>query len=278
LKQDPSTSSEEIPEDSPTYYLDADRESSTLLVSLSVFPAPGGKSAFDFVRAAGPVNVKKMFVRDPNMLWYQKGTPGLGTDVPSMVEGLRSVITAQHVQRTVMIGNSGGGFAAILFGVLLGVDEIHAFNPPTLIHTPADTSMPDRLLVLERELGLESPYLDLRKVLSQSLQDRTRIFVHYSRGDRKDKRHARYISSCPHVTIIEYPSVSHHVARFFAKRAMLSPLLQAIADGNAGALSDITRHMKMVAAPWYLPGLAWRLVTRVWRKLGRVLCGNRHSV
>jgi hypothetical protein len=263
--------SEEIPEDSPTYYLDCRFESATLLISLSVFPAPGGKSAFDFVRAADPIPVKKMFIRDPNMLWYQKGTPGLGTDVPTMAERIRAIIADQHVQRTVMIGNSGGGFAAILFGVILGVDEIHAFNPPTKLHEAADTSMPEQLVVLERELGLGSPYLDLQKVLRQSLTAKTAIYIHYSRGDRKDRRHAYHLSEFPNVHIIEYPSVSHHVARFFAKRAMLSPLLQAVTDGDAAALNRITARMKLRAAPSYVPGLIARFFSRVWRRVKRIV-------
>jgi hypothetical protein len=266
-----SPSSEEIPEGSPTFYLDTQRESGTLLISLAVFPAPGGKSAFDFVRAASPLNVKKMFIRDPYMLWYQKGTPGLGTDVPSVAGRLRSIIAEQRVQRTVMIGNSGGGFAAILFGVLIGVDEVHAFNPPTILHEPADTSMPDQLLVLERELGLGSPYLDLRKILGQSLTDKTTIYIHYSRGDKKDKRHARYLAAFPRVHIVEYPSVSHHVARFFAQRAMLSPLLQAAVDGDAVSLRRITRNMKLRAAPWYIPGQILRFLSRARNRVKRLV-------
>jgi predicted esterase YcpF (UPF0227 family) len=268
---------EEIPDNSPTIILDCERPSDTLLISLSVFPAPGGKSAFDFVRAAGPLNVKKIFVRDPYMMWYQKGTPDAGPDVPSIAEHLRSLVVKENVCRVVMIGNSGGGFAAILLGVLVGVDEVHAFNPPTRLHTLDDTSMPDQFRALEREMGLGSPYLDLREILRQHLTQRTKIYIHYSRGDRKDKRHAQYLADFPGVSLIEYPFVSHHVARFFAQRAMLSPLLQAAVSGDAVSLHRITRRMKLRAAPFYLPGRVLWLYFRIVRKLKKMFSQGRKN-
>jgi hypothetical protein len=145
--------SEEISQDELTYRLDCSAESDTMLISFAVFPAPGGKSAFDFIRSTNPVKVKKLFLRDPNMMWYQKGSPGIGNDVPGVLTFLKNAIAKEGVRRVVTIGNSGGGFSAILFGVLLGADEIHAFNPPTRLQVPDDTSAPEQLEALEKELG-----------------------------------------------------------------------------------------------------------------------------
>jgi hypothetical protein len=60
---------EEISQDEPTYRLDGTAGSTTMIISFAVFPAPGGKSAFDFVRATNPLRVQKLFLRDPNMMW-----------------------------------------------------------------------------------------------------------------------------------------------------------------------------------------------------------------
>ena len=67
---------EEISQDELTYRLDNAVSSDILMISFAVFPAPGGKSAFDFIRATNPLGVKRLFLRDPNMMWYQKGSPG----------------------------------------------------------------------------------------------------------------------------------------------------------------------------------------------------------
>ena len=265
---------EEISQDEPTYRLDGTAGSTTMIISFAVFPAPGGKSAFDFVRATNPLRVQKLFLRDPNMMWYQKGTPGVGHTVPAVAEYLRGVIARAGVTRVVMIGNSGGGFSALLFGALVGADEIHAFNPPTKLLAESDTSCPEQLNQLAAEQGLASPYLDLCRVLGEHLQPKTKVYIHYSRGDGRDKRHARYLAEFPNVQLIQYPFVSHHVARFFAERAMLTPLLQAAVDGDAEALRTTTRTMIRTAAPTYLPSFIALYATKAWSRLKRIARGQ----
>jgi hypothetical protein len=261
---------EEISQDELTYRLDNAVSSDVLMISFAVFPAPGGKSAFDFIRATNPLGVKRLFLRDPNMMWYQKGSPGIGPDVPGVVEFLRKVIAREKVRRVVMIGNSGGGFSALLFGALVGVDEIHAFNPPTRLRQPEDTSAPDQLHALEMEKGTAIPYLDLKEIFRQSLKPTTKVYIHYSRGESRDKRHAKYLREFSSVELIEYPFVSHHVARFFAERAMLSPLLDASAKGDAAAIKETTRKMIWTALPWYIPGRIGWFFGKVFSRIRRV--------
>lgn len=268
---------EEISQDELTYRLDGAAQSDTMLISFAVFPAPGGKSAFDFIRSTNPIAVKKLFLRDPNMMWYQKGSPGIGDDVPGVVAFLKNIIARERCRRVVTIGNSGGGFSAILFGVLLGADEIHAFNPPTRLRIPDDTSAPDQLAALVREQGNDVPWLDLRGMMREHLRPATKIFIHYSRGESRDKRHAKYLTEFPNVHLFEYPFVSHHVARFFAERAMLTPLLQAAATGDERQVHELTRKMVWTAAPGYIPGrIAW-FFGKVFSKLNRMVRPQSHK-
>lgn len=249
---------EEISQSELTYLLDSTAASDTLMVSFAVFPAQGGKSAFDFRRATSPLGVKRLFLRDPNMMWYQKGTPGIGDDVPAVADFIRKIITQEGVKRVVMIGNSGGGFSALLFGALVGVQEIHAFNPPTRLRGPDDTSAPEQLRALEAEQGKDIPYLDIREVFRKHLKPETKVYIHYSRGESRDKRHAKYLREFPNVRLVEYPFVSHHVARFFAERSMLTPLLAAAARGDAEGVNQTTRTMFWTALPWYPTGrIGW---------------------
>jgi hypothetical protein len=262
---------EEIGQDELTYLLDNGASSDILMISFAVFPAPGGKSAFDFRRATSPLGVKRLFLRDPHMVWYQKGTPGISDDVPGVVEFLKNQIAQEKVKRVVMIGNSGGGFSALLFGALVGVDEIHAFNPPTRLRERDDTSAPDQLEALELEKGKGIPYLDIRDMFRQHLKPETQVYIHYSRGESRDKRHARYLREFPNVHLIEYPFVSHHVARFFAERAMLTPLLNAAAHGDAEGVKQTTRTMFWTALPWYVPGRIGWFFGKVFSKLKRMV-------
>jgi pimeloyl-ACP methyl ester carboxylesterase len=269
---------EEISQDEQTYLLDNAAASDVLMISFAVFPAPGGKSAFDFRRATHPLGVKRLFLRDPHMMWYQKGTPGISDDVPGIVAFLRQIIASEGVKRIVMIGNSGGGFSALLFGALLGVDEIHAFNPPTRLREPDDTSAPEQLAALELEKGKNIPYLDIREIFREHLRPATKVYIHYSRGESRDTRHAKYLREFPNVRLIEYPFVSHHVARFFAERAMLTPLLDAAARGDEEAVRKTTSSMFWTALPWYVPGrIAWffgKVVSKIKRILAQRSAGQ----
>ena len=261
---------EEIGQDELTYLLDNSVASDVLMISFAVFPAPGGKSSFDFRRATSSLGVKRLFLRDPHMMWYQKGTPGIGDDVPGVATFIKKIIAQEHPRRVVMIGNSGGGFAALLFGALVGVDEIHAFNPPTRLREPDDTSAPEQLEALLLEKGADIPYLDIRNIFRTYLKPETKVYIHYSRGESRDKRHAKYLREFPNVHIVEYPFVSHHVARFFAERAMLSPLLNAAAQGDGEAVRQTTRTMFWTALPWYVPGRIGWFFGKVFAKLKRM--------
>jgi hypothetical protein len=250
-----------------TVMIDRNSDSDVLLISFAVFPGPDGKSAFDFVGVTSDLPATKVFFRDPNMLWYQLGLDGVGKTVPEIAAYVRNLRATEQSERVVMIGNSGGGFAAILFGTLTGADEIHAFNPPTKLLVEADTSYPEQLAILHSRTGLDNPYIDLRKILLMNPSANPSIYIHYSRGDKKDRKQARYLKNIPNVHLLQYPFISHHLARYLAKRGALSKLmLAAIANDTPGMLAIVTRN-KFAALPLYPPLKVSWFVTKVWGRL-----------
>ncbi len=249
--------------------LDCDHASDTLIMSFAVFPAPDGKPRFDFVRATSALHAKRIYVRDVHERWYQKGTALLGGSVPEVAASLRNIVDGQHVSRVIAIGNSGGGFAAILFGVMLGVDEIHAFNPPTRLMVPDDTSFPEQLLALQKEFPPGKPFMDLRVVLEEHLRPTTRITIHYSRGDKSDRRHALYLSSFPNVRVFEYPIIVHHLAKFCSSRGLLAPLLAAVVDGDEARFAQLVETIKKKAAVTYIPNRVIWFFEKSWGRAVR---------
>jgi len=249
--------------------LDCDHASDTLIVSFAVFPAPDGKPRFDFVRAMSALNANRIDVRDVHELWYQKGTAPLGGSVPEVATSLWKIIANQHVSRVVAIGNSGGGFAAILFGVMLGVDEIHAFNPPTCLMVPDDTSFPEQLLALQKEFPPGKPFMDLRVVLEEHLKPATRITIHYSKGDKTDRRHALYLSSFPHVRVFQYPIIVHHLAKFCNSRGLLAPLLATVVEGDEARFAQLVETIKKKAALTYFPSRVLWIFEKSWSRAVR---------
>ena len=252
-----------------TVMVDRSSHSTVLLISFAVFPGADGKSAFDFVGVTSDLPAKKVFFRDPNMLWYQTGLDGVGKTVPEIAAYVKNLRATEKASRVVMIGNSGGGFAAILFGTLTQVDEIHAFNPPTKLLVESDTSYPEQLAILHNKTGPDNPYLDLRKVLLKNPTANPLIFVHYSRGDKKDRRQARYLKGIPHVHLLQYPYISHHLARHLAKRGALTKMLHsAIAGDTPGFLAAVRRN-KIAILPLYPPLRVGWFVNKVWNRAMR---------
>jgi len=73
----------------------------------------------------------KLFYIDIFNSSYHKGIKDISKNIPSTVDYLRSKI--QGYTKVLFIGNSGGGYAAILFGSLLNVHSVLAFVPPTIL-------------------------------------------------------------------------------------------------------------------------------------------------
>ncbi len=261
--------SEDLRSGERTLRLDCSHQSDTLLITFAVFPAADGKARFDFVKSTSALNAKRVYVRDEHQLWYQKGTPLLGDSVPEVVASLKKIIEAQNVRRVIAIGNSGGGFAAILLGVMLGVDEIHTFNAQTRLVMPDDTSYPERLLMLQNEFGPGKPFMDLRTVLETHPGAATRITIHYSRGDKTDRRHARYLASFPNVRIIDYPVVDHHLAHFCSTRGLLAPLFAAVVDGDEARFDQVVHAIRKAGNLSYVPERAAWVVERSWDRMHR---------
>jgi hypothetical protein len=267
---------EDISQDEPTFRLVDEPGSDTLMISFAVFPRAGGKSAFDFVRATTPIPIKKLFLRDSHQMWYQKGTPGVGDSVPEVAEFVRQIVLREKVKRVIMIGNSGGAYSAILFGAMIGADEVQAFGPPTRLLEEDDTSFPEQLAVLKEERGLTSPFLDLRKVLEQYLKPQTRIVIHYPRGDKRDRIHAGLLRRFPNVRLIEYPMVTHHLARFYTRHHWLTPLLQAAAERDDAAFNKLVSKVRLRTAALYPFAWAGWFAGKVWRKTYRIVRGAAH--
>ena len=73
-----------------------------------------------------------MFLKDINQIWYQKGLNG-NTDFDDLIDTIKRFIKKYKFSKIITIGSSAGGFAAILAGQLLNVDNVIAIDPQTLI-------------------------------------------------------------------------------------------------------------------------------------------------
>jgi hypothetical protein len=234
--------------DRPVIHLDTAAESNLLLVSCATLRPPHKERLFDFIGVTKDIPVKKLFLRDPWMYWYHQGIPGVGESLQSVVDYIRGIRENMGIGPIVTVGSSGGGYAAILIGLLINAREVHAFCPVTKLLEPSDTIHPEKLDFLHRKYGKDSALLDLHKLMRQETTD-TKINIYYG-ARKKDIRHARHMKSDPRVNLTWFPYLDHHLATFLARKGELTRLLRGILTGNdAERRSAIRRgRIKAVAA------------------------------
>lgn len=76
----------------------------------------------------------RYFYIDKHQVWYHKGLSGITTNTDETIAYLGEKI--KGYSKVIFIGVSAGGYAALLYGSLLGVSSVLAFIPQTrLVHT-----------------------------------------------------------------------------------------------------------------------------------------------
>jgi acetyl esterase/lipase len=153
----------------------------------------------------------------------------VGTDIDAVAERLRE-ITAD-AEEVVMIGNSAGGYAALLFGALLGA-EVHAFSPQTFIDPALRQLHEDTHWSLFLDaLGddLDSRYADLLPLLAQGDGP---FHVYYPAAERIDALHAERLADLTQVTLHAFYYGGHGLVRALRAVGWLRSFVDALASGQ----------------------------------------------
>ena len=203
-----------------------------LMVAFAGLAGQIGVPLFEFNNlTSGLPGLNKIYLRDPHQRWYHRGLRGVGDNIDEIAAFLAKYTRHPATQRTVFFGNSGGGYAALLFGHLLQVDQVHAFSPRTFI------SPIRRLLVgdgetwkrLPRGLFLrhsQTEYFDLRRVLSQSQPRSTALHLYYAEDDRLDRLHALRMQALAGVQLHAFPHGKHKLIRFLKQDGELLRIIE----------------------------------------------------
>lgn len=193
----------------------------------------GGIPPFEFFRVLNEaVPAKKLLLRDRNQSWYHRGVDGFGGDIAGVEAAIRRIVEREQPHKLVMLGASAGGYAALLFGRLLGAAEIHAFGPQTFIGPGLrlrhlDYRWSKLWLSLMLSGRYQPRYGDLYRVFKRTPSRQGRVVVHYSDGDRFDNAHARRLGRHPDVELRRYDEGGHFIVKHLRDTGQLQPLLQA---------------------------------------------------
>jgi hypothetical protein len=212
--------------------LDLEHDSSTLVIAFAGLKGfIGGFPAFEFQNIMSAVDVKSAFFRDHYSAWYHRGVVDVGPGIDSVVAKLRELHST--ADRVVMIGNSAGGYAALMFAALLGC-EAYVFSPqtfidPELLHGVGDHRWDEELQALLDSGGFDARYGDLAPLLSASTG---RFEIFYGALDPIDVHHVDRVSGLEQVTVNRIEDCDHRVVRHLRDSGWLYSFLVAMADAR----------------------------------------------
>lgn len=188
-----------------------------LVVAFGGINAGLGIPPFEFFNLLNGVQLNKLFIRDYEQTWYQLGVNEDFRTPNDLAAHIRELADGSPI---ITLGNSMGGYAAILFGVLVQARQVIAFSPQTFLDkwnrlVFFDRRWPRQISRTQNEVernGNPKHYLDLRSFLA--LHDYpTEIEVHYSSNHRLDRIHSERLRKSKHVSLSPHRTNTHLLTR-----------------------------------------------------------------
>lgn len=204
----------------------------TMLISFGGIAGGLVVAPFEFGGVISEIKAHKVFVRDQYQAWYHQGVQGSENSLGALYARLVDIRDEMQPRRVVTIGNSCGGFAALLFGSLMGAAQVHAFAPQTYIGPwrrlfTRDFRWSREMLRLHLLVRPKCRCYDLRPVLT--LTD-ANCHIYYSLSDAMDVRHAERLVSVTGVQLHPYEMGGHELVRQMRDSGELARIVEAAID------------------------------------------------
>ncbi|WP_277458296.1 hypothetical protein [Methylococcus capsulatus] len=189
-----------------------------------------GIPPFEFYKSSRILKESRVFFRDLSQTWYHAGLPGISSNIPETARYIERIIDKAAAEEVVFIGNSMGGYAAILFSTLIGQGRAVGFSPQTFISPSKRRAWGDRrwrskILRTYGAALFKPKFFDLRRLLETSGADH-RIDIFVSSLDRLDVIHARNIEPFGNVHITERALGGHNLVKHLRDNGELQLILQ----------------------------------------------------
>ncbi|MEL7481526.1 MAG: hypothetical protein AAGJ29_08190 [Pseudomonadota bacterium] len=184
---------------------------------------------YEFYKSSGVLDCQKVFIRDLSQSWYH-GAPGLPSIRDTQVL-ISEIIDHVQPSNIVFVGNSMGGFAAILFACLLKRGRVIAFSPQTFV-SPwlkfkyRDFRWKSQSLRVWRRGFVTQRYWDLRPIVNAAPGQIT-IDVHAAGDDRLDVAHAQRIAMDDKVRLHVHRQGAHQLVKSLRDAGQLAGIFDA---------------------------------------------------
>jgi pimeloyl-ACP methyl ester carboxylesterase len=204
--------------------------SDRLFLSFGGIRGAMGMPPFEFYRSARILDCSKIFLRDLFQSWYQRGLPSIGDDAFAIGDYLRRKIAESGATQIRFVGNSMGGYAALLFCSMLQCGKAIAFAPQTFV------SPDKRLKYRDRRWPLQIAEMHKSRTASHIYDLQSWIRDHYpamqasvyvSKSDKLDMVHANELAGFANVEIHRFAGAGHGLVARLRDEGSLAQILNA---------------------------------------------------
>ena len=186
--------------------IDISYQDKPLLIAFGGISGPIGMPPFEFFNLARNLDVNKIYLRDLSQTWYHSGLPGISKNIDETASFLKGKIDESGADKVVVVGNSMGGYAAIIFGILIKADIVHAFSPHTFIKDANFIRSKEQIRNVHN--NFYNKYFDLYEVMK--LHNNLGEFnIYYDSKDKIDKKHAMHLNSSQNITLHSFRGGGH---------------------------------------------------------------------
>jgi len=165
-------------------------------------------------------NCDFIFIRDLQQAWYFKGMDVKDFNIAAKntddnFEVLKNILKREKYSKVIFLGNSMGGYAAILYGILLNVDCVLSFSTQTFISSEkrkkhGDDRWSEQINSLHKSVK-HHKHFDLFNLRKQNYKTTIRIFI--GSEDKLDAIHGENIKEMKNVSICIEKGNHHHIKR-----------------------------------------------------------------
>ncbi len=205
--------------------------SDSLLVIFGGIKQGVGLPIFEFRNILKTIKCDKVFVRDQSQTWYHNGLDSQISNLTMVKDFLKNIISYKNYKRVIFLGNSMGGYAAILFGSLLGVTSVVAFSPQSFVgritrYYHKDKRWQGQISKMYKKNRGQKRYYDLKFVLNMTKKNPVPVHIYYSTNHRLDKIHSERLDSFENVVLHPYETDHHNLVRELRDRNILIKILE----------------------------------------------------
>lgn len=205
-------------------------ESDQSIISFAGLAGKLGIPVYEFFNILTYTNANQLFLRDINKYWFHNGIPEAPGNIDDIVSFLKTKIDEISPKKVITLGNSGGAYAAILFGNRIRVNEVHAFSPRTFLNPFKRLFTLDRIFLTHYKKvlfndNMQKKYFDLKNILHNSSGETT-YHLYYAQLNRIDRIHCERMKNIPKVILHPYEYDQHSLVRYLKNNGQLQNIIK----------------------------------------------------